>query len=206
MKQISMIALIAAMAVAPISGAFAQGQDQGPGPMQGGIPDYATLDADSSGGVTLAEMEAAFAARFMGADADGNGEMDVAELSAAITAMAEAHMAANEGGNGNRRAENMAERLPMMVAKMIERMDRDGNGKLSVSEMRPANLSDMFARVDSDDNGEVSAWEFEQAQAMRGEGRGRGGRGGEHGGDRGGDRGGYWGGYWGGNRGNHSHN
>jgi len=47
-------------------------------------PDFATIDADASGGATLAEVQAAqpevTAEQFATADADGNGELSAEEF------------------------------------------------------------------------------------------------------------------------------
>jgi hypothetical protein len=52
-------------------------------------PDFATVDADASGGVTLAELQVALptvtAEQFAAADADANGELSAEEFATATT-------------------------------------------------------------------------------------------------------------------------
>ena len=45
-------------------------------------PDFATLDTDGNGQLTLEELQAAGAARFDDLDADGDGSLSVEELAA----------------------------------------------------------------------------------------------------------------------------
>lgn len=204
MKQISMIAMIAALGLGSVAPAFAQGGPMGQGGAmgQGEMPVFAEIDANADGLVTFDELEAGFAARFAENDTNGDGALDTDELLAVIIARGQARMEMmaengygqgngehgnrNRGGNPEQMAERFADRAPIMAERMIERMDRDANGTLSVDEARPANLAEMFARVDSDDDGSISEWEWAQARDMMAQrgGRGdheRGGRGG-HGG------------------------
>ena len=76
-------------------------------------PDFSALDTDSSGEVTLTEMQALGEARFANTDTDGDGFLSVTELEAA----------------GSERAKKRA-------ARMIERLDADQDGKLSLAEMK----------------------------------------------------------------------
>jgi len=52
-------------------------------------PDYTAIDADASGGVTLAELQVAMPAvtaeQFAAADTDGNGELSADEFAVATT-------------------------------------------------------------------------------------------------------------------------
>lgn len=124
-------------------------------------PDFATLDTDANGALTLDELQNAGAVRFAAMDTDGNGALSAAEL------------AANLDGK-------MAERS----ARMIARMDKNDDGELQAEEM-PKRGEDraerMFDHVDADENGEISLEEYEQAGKDRG---GRSGKSRDHG-DRG---------------------
>ena len=124
-------------------------------------PDFATLDINGDGGITLEEMQAQGAARFAEADTDGDGALSVAEMTAAAQARA-------------------ADR----AAQMLERLDDNGDGLLQQSEMQPrggAGMERMFSRLDVDENGIISAAEFEAAKERmgrrHGEGHGPRGRG-----------------------------
>lgn len=118
------------------------------------MPDFATLDVDQSGGLSLEEIQNAGAVRFAAMDTDGNGSISAAEM-----------VAAQQG--------QMAAR----AEKMIAHLDENDDGELQADEMkqRGGDRSErMFERVDADENGEISAEEFEAAAEKRG---GRGGKG-----------------------------
>ncbi len=143
--------------------AGAQGFGHGPRDGGGDRPSFAELDADGDGNLTVAEFKAQAAARFAEADTNGDGVLSVEELTAAATARA-------------------AERAAIMIARMIEFRDADGDGALSQAEMGGDSGERMFARLDADGDGVISAEEYEQAQerGKRGK-RGRWGRHGDHG-------------------------
>lgn len=117
-------------------------------------PDFATLDANGDGGVTLEEMLARGEARFAEMDTDGDGALSAAELAAFG-------------------AERAAER----AARMIARFDDNEDGLLQQDEMPSrgeGRAAQMFDRVDADSDGVISAEEFEAAKARMGERRGQG--------------------------------
>lgn len=132
-------------------------------------PDFSTLDTDGNGALTLEELQAAGAARFAVADADGDGALSADELTA-----------------------QMSERAERGVARMIDRLDENGDGLLQQAELearRGGERADrMFARADANDDGSISAEEFEAAKE-RGDRRGGGKRGGKGHGRGHGDRG-----------------
>ncbi|MEN9013046.1 MAG: EF-hand domain-containing protein [Yoonia sp.] len=111
--------------------------------------DFATLDTDQSGTLTVAEIEAAGAARFAAMDTDGNGGLSAAELAA-------------EGAKEKR------------IAKMIERMDENEDGELQADELRQRvpDAERMISRFDTDEDGEISKEEFDAAAEKRGGRRG----------------------------------
>ena len=128
------------------------------------MPDFATLDADGSGSLSVAELEAARTAKFTEMDTDGNGAVSLAELTAAQADMAGA------------RAE-----------QMLSRLDANDDGALQADEMAPrgADAERMLSRIDADDDGEISEEEFEKAGEKREEHGDRGERGGKGHGRRG---------------------
>ncbi len=129
----------------------------GRGP-QHDAPDFATLDTDGSGTVTVGEIVAAGQARFDAADTDGNGALSLEEMVAA------------RDGDATRRAE-----------RMISRMDENGDGELQADEMtrRGPDAERMMSHADTDDDGEISEEEFDAAIEKRGDRdhKGRKGRG-----------------------------
>ena len=114
-------------------------------------PDFATLDADGNGALTLEELQAQGAARFAAADTNGDGGLSAEEL----TAQAD-----------QRRAER--------TAKMIEQHDENGDGLLQAEEMGPKGdrMEKMFDRMDANDDGTVDADEFAAAGDRMGRGHG----------------------------------
>src|SRR6056297_300781 len=156
MKNTSLIlALGAALAAASATSVIAHGGAKGkmgPGPHHA----FEDLDTDGDGAITSDEMASHQRARFDAADSDGDGMLSQAEMIARMQA-----------------------RLERRTARMIERYDADGDGKLAFDEMRMRFGGRMFARVDADGDGSVSKEEFE---AMRARGHGRHGmHGGHHG-------------------------
>lgn len=132
----------------------------GPNGMRGHAPmDFATLDVNGDGSVTLEELESIPATKFAEADTDGDGVLSQAELEAMVSAQ-------------------MAEMATNRAAMMLERMDTDGDGVLSADEMQPADgrgPAAMFERVDADGDGVLTEEEFAAAAERMG----------GHGGDRG---------------------
>lgn len=107
-------------------------------------PDFATLDLNGDGSITLEELNAQGQARFAATDTDGDGALSLEELTAAAQARAVAR-----------------------AAQMLERMDTNGDGLLQQAEMQPrggAGLERMFARLDADSDGVISEAEFAPAQ------------------------------------------
>lgn len=160
--EILMVAIVAGLSLQAVP---AMAQDAGGA--RGDRPDFATLDTDGDGALTMEELQAAATARFAAADTDGNGLLSADEIAAA-------------------RAEAQAER----IARMVERLDTNEDGGISQAELEVVRRGGgqmaerMFERADANDDGRLSAEEFEQAQDRRGGGK-RGGKGHGQRGDRG---------------------
>jgi hypothetical protein len=122
------------------------------------MPGFAALDRNGDGALTQAELASARTAWFATADGNGDGLLSAEELEAAHSARA-----------GDR------------AARMIDRMDRDGDGQLSQAELIRRGGDGrgpvaLFERLDTDDSGTLSQDEFAEARKhMRG-GHGHGQR------------------------------
>ena len=122
---------------------------------------FDTLDADGDGLVTQAELAAFGAVRvdqwFAATDADGDGRLTVDEM---LTAQSQ------------RRAETEGRR----AERAVERLDADGDGAVSRSEVEASRRGGdrggrAFDRLDRDGDGAVSRPEW-QDRPRRGERRG----------------------------------
>ncbi len=143
-RQILMVAVLSGLVVAA-GAASAEGH-------RGDRPDFATLDLNGDGALSIEELQAQGEARFADVDTNGDGGLSTDELIAAA----------------NDRAQDRA-------AQMIERHDENGDGMLQLDEMprRGEDRADrMFDRIDADDDGLISAEEFEAAKERMGERRG----------------------------------
>jgi len=146
LTKATLIAAGAALLITP-SISFAKGGHQGP------RASFETLDADGSGDVTLAEMQAAAATRFEDADANNDGFLTAEEITS-----------------------KNSERAAKRVARMIEKRDANGDGQLSLAELQPDEdrVAKRFARVDADGNGAISQEEFEAMKKHHGKRQKRG--------------------------------
>ena len=172
------VALIGGGAVAYAGGKMGMGA-HGPRAM---MMNFEQIDADKDGKITQEEIAAAPKAHFDAADTDQDGALSLEEMQAQAIA-------------------RMTERAKAMSARMLERKDANGDGKISFEEMQPGKaggknggprgqmMGRMFDRVDVDDDGAISKAEFDTAQEWMSE-RGRGGHFGKHGGKHGGMQGG----------------
>ncbi|MDE9449329.1 EF-hand domain-containing protein [Aliiroseovarius sp. Z3] len=146
--------------------------------------EFADLDADANGQLTVEDLQANAQARFTSADTDGNGELTVEELQAHRSAKMAERQAAS--GDQQKRSKPLSEKqMGWMVEKMIAKRDSNGNGTLSLDEMTPdqVRLDRMIDRFDTDDDNAISQAEFDEAQKeafLRGHGKrghGQGGHG-----------------------------
>lgn len=110
----------------------------------------ARLDVDGDGVVSEEEFTDPAAARFAAMDGNGDGEVTAEE----VAAYAEARRAMRRQGRAER---------------MIERLDQDGNGSVSLEEMRnTVDRGAIFERLDTDGSGSLSEDEMQAGrEAMR---------------------------------------
>ncbi|MDA8870163.1 hypothetical protein N9H93_02065 [Rhizobiaceae bacterium] len=92
---------------------------------------FAQADADKDGAVTREEIAALRQSQVQAADADGNGDLTLAEfervwLSMNRSRMVDAFQRLDEDGSGEVTAAEIDEPLN----RMVERMDRNGDGKI----------------------------------------------------------------------------
>lgn len=146
-SKLVMAALGLALALTPIM-AEAKG---GHGPRA----TFEELDANGDGNLTKEEMQAHRKARMASADADGDGNISKAELEAQI-------------------ASKSSERVSRRVDRMMEHLDTNSDGLISVAELDAAAEKRAskrggrgFEKADSDGNGSISKAEFE-AMAKKG--------------------------------------
>jgi len=148
---LSAITLAALVAASFSSASFAQAG--GPGGADRMPPfNFTEMDANQDGKVTKDEIAAFHAAQIAKIDANGDGFVTADELQAMHDQMAA------------KRAENR-------TARMIEHLDTNKDGKLSVAEMAAGgergNRGDkMFDRVDTDNDGAISQAEADAAKAQ----------------------------------------
>ncbi|RVT86713.1 hypothetical protein DXV76_01090 [Rhodobacteraceae bacterium CCMM004] len=144
---------IAAGAMALPHAAAARG-----GPGGGERPTFGELDRNGDGLLTAEDFAAHAQARFAEADTDGNGLLSADEVRA-----------------------RAAQRSASRAERMIDRLDSNGDGQLSLAEIeerrRGPGPERMIDRFDTDGDGALSAAEFETAVAERGGHRRHGGKG-----------------------------
>lgn len=120
------------------------GYGHGPG-MHGKKISFEMLDTDGNGEITLEEIQNRGKDRFVEIDTNQDGKLSADEL--------EAHQ-----------QKQIAER----VAKMIEHLDKDGDGMLVIEEMPGSDRGEMmFERFDLNGDGVITQEEFDEAKSKR---------------------------------------
>lgn len=114
---------------------------------------FADMDADGNGSVSLEEMKAKHAERFAEMDADNSGEVSLEEMQAHH----EDKGNKRKGGHGNR------------MAIMFRGLDADGSGGISAAEMAAMHdLDARFGELDSNGDGALSEDELKAGRGKWG--------------------------------------
>jgi Ca2+-binding EF-hand superfamily protein len=134
---------------------------------------FAKLDVDGDGSISKTEIAShKMAPLFDEIDGDGNGLLSKDEFLAAKKAR---HGKGKRGDHGD---------PAQHAAKMIEKLDADKDGTLSLTEIEGHRfLGDKFTEVDTDSDGKLTAAELTAFKATH-HGRKHGGKHGKRGGDR----------------------
>ncbi|WP_380057671.1 EF-hand domain-containing protein [Falsihalocynthiibacter sp. SS001] len=158
MKRTTLVAGLTAFSIAAGSlMSVAQAEDAGKARHHGPRMNIEQIDTNADGKISAEEMKAHADARFAEMDADGDGKVSPEELKAF---------------SEKRQSERHAERQ----AKMIERLDQDGDGMLSQEEMTPKGADQMFEKLDTDGDGQLSEEELKAAKGKRGGHHKKGGK------------------------------
>jgi Ca2+-binding EF-hand superfamily protein len=130
----------------------------------GGSPDRPRLDTNGDGSVDLAEIQAArpdfTVEKFNAADGNGDGLLSRDELRAAHGTARE-HRNLDTDGDGSFSFEEMQKAHPDLTQEQYAAFDGDKDGKLTRTELKQGFGREMFARVDQDGSGGVSLSEMQ---------------------------------------------
>ncbi|MGL6209903.1 MAG: EF-hand domain-containing protein [Paracoccaceae bacterium] len=142
----TLIALtLAAVAMAGLSTASLAQNAPVPGPKP--VFNFDDIDVDKDGTVTKAELDAHRAAKTAEIDTNADGKLDATELAAM-------------------QVKRVTEGAEARAAKMIERLDTDGDKALSTAELAAGPKAEgLFERVDADNDGAITKVEADTAQA-----------------------------------------
>lgn len=140
------------------------GQPAGPGGAAAGL--LRALDQDRDGQLSTDEIAAA-SASLLALDKDGDGALNRVELMAGPASTPPP--AAEAGAKKKANAKDAAAKLPdpeRLMAR-LNKMDANGDGKWSESELPPF-LKKQFSKIDVNGDGQVDADEIKQAlEVMR---------------------------------------
>jgi len=129
-----------------------------------GSPDRPRLDTNGDGSVDLAEIQAArpdfTVEKFNAADGNGDGLLNPDELRAAH-GKARQHRNLDTDGDGSFSFEEMQKVHPNLTQEQYAAFDADKDSKLTRSELKQGFGREMFSRIDQDGSGGVSLSEMQ---------------------------------------------
>lgn len=131
------------------------------GGMLKAMPLMTALDADRDGSISASEIENAVAA-LKKLDHNADGVISPDELRPNLR-----DLAANRLPGGGRPAEKGAP-TPMMLTRIFQERDANGDGKLAGEEI-PERMKAMLDRVDSNGDGAIDKAEMESSRAKLGD-------------------------------------
>jgi len=146
-------ALVASLALLSSASALADGN-----------PNRPRLDTNGDGSVDLAEMQAArpdfTVEKFNAADANHDGLLSRDEMHGA-RGKGRHHRNLDTDGDGNYSFEEMQEAHPDLTQDQYAAFDADKDGKLTRPELKQGFGREMFSRIDKDGSGGVSLSEMQ---------------------------------------------
>lgn len=119
------------------------------------------LDADGDGSVSLAEAEPHWISRkFEKLDANADGNLSADELGA-LRGHGRHGGKGRKGRKGRKGHHEGPRKTPEEhAAKMLQRLDTDGDGAISLAEAGEHRIAEKFAKIDADGDGKVTADEL----------------------------------------------
>lgn len=132
--------------------------------LAGGNPDRPRMDTNGDGSVDLAEIQTArpdfTIEKFQAADGNGDGLLSRDELRA-THGKARQHRNLDTDGDGSYSLEEMQKARPGLTQEQYAGFDSDQDGKLNRTELKRSFSREMFSRIDQDGSGGVSPSELQ---------------------------------------------
>lgn len=142
------VALMGSAAIADNQGGMGMGGPMGHMGMMPPPFDFAAVDANKDGKVTLEEFNAYRAAKVAGADTDKDGKLSVDEIAAMDL-------------------KEMQARSLQRATRMVKDLDTDGDGKLSAAELIARPMPErLFQMADTNKDGSIDQAEADAAMQM----------------------------------------
>lgn len=126
---------------------------------------FERLDKNGDGFVSKDEFTAGRTAFFTKLDANGDGFIDQSEIDKARAAW---HQRANKPSDGTQQSQNDATSQHKEHRGFLQRMDTDGDGKISTAEFAAAG-DQMFGKLDKNGDGKLAMDEVPQHHRQHGQ-------------------------------------
>ena len=117
------------------------------------------FDSDGDGKLAVSELPERMQKRFAKVDADEDGFVSAAELKTAFENRVEKEKGNRDGADKGSRKNEKQDQRKIDPAKFMQRLDQDGNEKISLTEA-PKRLQAGFSRADSNGDGFVDLAEL----------------------------------------------